>query len=227
MPGSTKKERQTIKKRFTCDLAARCQAELYHLYDRHCGSLIPLQRAAHGVKGAIVKCYQGVHCECRTKSLVYAGKERNNWLTDNIYLPSDFKVSGGEATVSKILMEKVDARLGDSVLEKTLWNLTTQKVESVNRRLMRSLPSSVNFTRNFSGRAHRAVYSVNHGPGTAIKELCSGVGSPITAGSSVSKDLDKEQKRHLYNKARSQSLRCKIQKRNKRHRNLCERQSYD
>ncbi|OWF48533.1 hypothetical protein KP79_PYT01180 [Mizuhopecten yessoensis] len=186
MLGSTKKERQTIKKRFTCDLAARCQAELYHLYDRHCGSLIdPLHRAANGVREAIVNCYQGVHCEYRIKSIVCAGKERNYWLPDNIYLPSDFKLSGGEATVSKILMEKVDARLSDSVLEKTLLNPMTQKVESVNRRLERSLPSSANFTRTFSGRAHRAVYSVNHGPGTAIQELCSGVGSQITAGSCV------------------------------------------
>lgn len=216
MPGSTKKERQTIKKRFTNDLAARCQAELHHLYDRHCGSLIPLKRAAQGVREAIVKCYQGEHSVCRTKSLVCAGKKINNWLTDNTYLPSDFKVSGEEATVSKILMEKVNARLSDPVLEMTMWNLSTQKVESVNRRLKRSLPSSVNFTRNFSGRAHRAVYSVNHGPGTAIKELCSGVGSPISAGSSVSKDLDKVQKRYLYNKAHNQSSRCKIQKRNKR-----------
>lgn len=93
-------------------------------------------------------------------------------------------------------------------------NLQTQKVESVNRRLKRSLPSSVNFTRNYSGRA---VYSVNHGPGHAIKELCSGVASPIPSGISVSKNLDKEHKRYLYEKARSQSVQCKLQMRNKRH----------
>lgn len=86
-------------------------------------------------------------------------------------------------------MEKVNSRLGDSVLEMTLWNLSTQKVESVNRRLKRSLPPSVNFTRNFSGRAHRAVYTVNHGPGKAVRELCSAIGSPIAAGSSVTKHL--------------------------------------
>jgi len=122
-----------------------------------------------------------------------AGKKRNNLLTDNVYLPSDFKVSGGEATVSKIMMEKVKACLGDSLLEMNLMTLSTQKVESVNRWLKQSLASCVKFTCNFSGRAHRAVYPVNHRPGTAIKELCSRVGSPITAGSSVSKDLDKEQ----------------------------------
>ncbi|OWF41166.1 hypothetical protein KP79_PYT02218 [Mizuhopecten yessoensis] len=87
MLGSTKKERQTIKKRFTCDLAARCQAELYHLYDRHCGSLIdPLHRAAHGVREAIVNCYQGVHCECRIKSIVCAGrKEITGYQTTSTY----------------------------------------------------------------------------------------------------------------------------------------------
>ncbi|XP_021373898.1 uncharacterized protein LOC110463557 [Mizuhopecten yessoensis] len=63
----------------------------------------------------------------RTKSLVCAGKNRNNLITDNVYLPSDFKVSGGEATVSKILMEKVKTCLSDSLLEMTLRNLSTPK----------------------------------------------------------------------------------------------------
>ncbi|XP_069109848.1 uncharacterized protein [Argopecten irradians] len=96
MPGSTRKERQTIKRKFSCDLAARCQAELSHLYDRHCGSLVPLQRAARGVREAIVKCYQGKHSVCKTKSLVCIGTKTKNWLTNSTYLPSDFKICGGE-----------------------------------------------------------------------------------------------------------------------------------
>jgi len=78
--------------------------------------------------------------------------------------------------VSKILMEKVKACLGDSLSEMNLMTLSTQKVESVNRQLKQSLASCVKFTCNFSGRAHRAVYPVNHGPGTAIKELLVGLG---------------------------------------------------
>ena len=98
----------------------------------------------------------------------------------------------------------------------TLWNLNTQKVESVNKRLKRSLPSSVNFRRNFIGRAHRAVFTVNRGPGKAIEELCDGIGSPVASSSSVSRTLKTEQDRFVYYKTRSKSMKVKIQKKKKR-----------
>jgi len=121
---------------------------------------------------------------CRRKSGACPGKKKKNWFTNNYYLPEDFKLKNG-AISKQILTDKVESRLGDTVLELTLYNISTQKVESVNKRLKRSVSSSVTYRRNFSGRANRAVYSNNHGPVTAVKELCEGFGCPIAPGSCV------------------------------------------
>ena len=215
MPGETKTARRNIKRRFTNDFAARCQAELTKLYEAHSGDIIPLKRAARDVRETIVKCYLGQHTACRRKSGVCPGKKKKNWFTNNSYLPEDFKLKNG-AIAKQILTDKVESRLGDTVLELTLYNISTQKVESVNKRLKRSLPSSVTYRRNFSGRANRAVYSVNHGPGTAVKELCEGIGCPIIPGTSVSKSLENEQMRYLYNKTYSKLDKVKLQKKRKR-----------
>ena len=47
---------------------------------------------------------------------------------------------------------------------KTTLNSNSQKVECVNRVLRRSVPTNVTYPRNFVGRSHSAVHSVNNGP---------------------------------------------------------------
>uniref|UniRef100_K1Q240 Mutator-like transposase domain-containing protein n=1 Tax=Magallana gigas TaxID=29159 RepID=K1Q240_MAGGI len=65
----------------------------------------------------------------------------------------------------------VNWRLSPAVLDK---NINSQKVESFNRTLRRSLPRNVTFTRNFAGRVHSAAHSSNNGPGDSILSLCAG-----------------------------------------------------
>ncbi|XP_033725224.1 uncharacterized protein LOC117315189 [Pecten maximus] len=172
-----------------CNIWPPCDSE----HSSHCKGNLPLASSI---------CNEQAYCSESLENLKRDGLEVDKLVTD----------TGAIKAADKIYKCCTSCTKPQHYLDPIHLNLTTKKVESVNRRLKRSLPSSVNFTRNFSGRAHRAVYSVNHRPGNAIKELYSGVGCPITAGSSVSKDLDNEQKRHLYNKALSKSIKGKIQK---------------
>lgn len=80
-------------------------------------------------------------------------------------------------------------RLSPAVLDKTIKNSNSQKVESFNRTLRRSLPRNVTFTRNFAGRAHSAAHSCNNGPGSSLRGLCAGVGASIPSGGQVDQTL--------------------------------------
>lgn len=88
-----------------------------------------------------------------------------------------------------LLRACISKRLSPAVLDKTIKNSNSQKVESFNRTLRRSLPRNVTFTRNFAGRAHSAAHSSNNGPGDSIRSLCAGVGCAIPSGGSVDKSL--------------------------------------
>ena len=90
-------------------------------------------------------------------------------------------------------------RLNPAIPNKTINNSNTQKVDSFNGTLRRSLPRNLTFTKNFSGRAHSAAHSSNHGPGNSIHGLCSGVSAAVLTGGSVAIDkaLDKMHKAHV------------------------------
>ena len=91
-------------------------------------------------------------------------------LKVNIYLTFfKLKVKIGS---EKVLRDCIDYRLGASIVEKTKLNSNSQKVESVNNVIRHALPKNVTFARNFSGRAHCAVFKCNNGPGEAILKLC-------------------------------------------------------
>ena len=93
-------------------------------------------------------------------------------------------------SVLDLLRACVSKRLSPAILDKTIKNSNSQNVESFNRVLRRSLPCNVTFTRSFSGQAHSAVHSSNHGPGNSVRGPCAGVGAAIPSGGSVDKSLD-------------------------------------
>ena len=86
-----------------------------------------------------------------------------------------------------------------AILDKTIKNSNSIKVESFNRGLRRSLPRNVTFTCSFSGRAHSAAHSSNHGAGNFVRGLCAGVGAAIPSGGSVDKSLDQLQNSYEMN----------------------------
>ena len=191
MPGRTKADKERLRNRFAVDLSKRCQAEFNSAFKKHKGDPAKVIRSTAFAVNAIVRCYQGDHSICTEKSSVCTSK-KGNWIERSSFLPGGFKIKSTSMTGSVIRM-CVNYRLSKTTVLKTKLNSNTQKVESVNRRIRRSLPNTVTYQRNFHGRAHSAIHASNNGPGESLIKLCEAVGCPIVTGSSVAHQLQKEQ----------------------------------
>ena len=206
--GRTKIQRSKMAANLALDIASRCQAEFNEAYKTCSGDANVLKKKLSYTCDAIIQCYQGSHEKCRRNSFVCKGFVKDNWVLKSDYLGETFKLQHGEET-SEALRKCISYRLSPVSLNRTMFNANTQKVESFNRSLRRSLPRNVTFSRNFSGRAHAAAYSVNNGECNAIINLCSKVGSNIEKGSVVHRQLENLQKHNEKRKLKSKSIKYK------------------
>ena len=126
----------------------------------------------------------------------------------------------------QVLQKCVTYRLNDLRVEQTKLNSNSQKVESANRVLRRSVPTNVTYARNFDGRSHSAVHSLNCGPGESLTRLLEQEGCSVPAGSRVATALLREQ--NLSDKKKKKSRdpteikkrvmkRCKLYKLHRQH----------
>lgn len=192
MPGRTKKEREKLQNNFANDLADRCQSEFTQALEKFGGNFQKIQNKISHICDAIISCYTGNHELCRRHSFVCKGGKKF-WLSRRTFLPKKFRIYGSAANLDTI-RKCVNYRLGPKALKQTRLNMNTQKVEGFNRSLRRSLPKNVTFTKNFEGRVHAAVHSVNLGPGESLIMICDQLGVPFSPGSTVETSLKKIQK---------------------------------
>ena len=176
MPGRTKAMRQKARNNFAIDLSKRCTAEYNAAFKKHSGNVAQIIRGTAFAGGAIVNCYKGDHSRCQKLSYVCKGGQEN-WVQKSPFLADDFKVKLASST-NPLLRTLINYRLGRQTILKTKLNSNTQKVESVNRRIRRSLPKNVTYARNVFGRCHSAVHSSNYGPGGSLVRLCAGTTMP-------------------------------------------------
>lgn len=212
MPAKTKAKQQKLLNNFSTDIAERCNAELKQAHKKCKGDYQKLKCKVSYIVHAIVGCYMGNHDLCKKHSFVCNGMKKL-WLKGRSLLPADFKMRN----CASHLRKAVNKRLGPSILKKTRMNMNTNFVEGFNRSLRRSLPSNVTYKRNFSGRAHSAVHSVNFGPGESILELCSALHFSIPVGSSAFKALKSIQKIDILQKQHKKTVeyqRYRSEKRN-------------
>ena len=215
MPGVTKSIRMKKLNRFATDLSMRCKAEFENIHKKTAGDTEKLQGCISTITDAILECYKGNHRLCKAHSTVCKGENDENWFVDNEYLTYFFKLKmkpGCEKTVR----DCINYRLGPSIVELTKLNSNSQKVESLNNVIRHSLPKNVTYPRNFSGRAHSAVFKCNNGPGESLLRLCEASGCPIACNSKVSAGLLAEQKIFEYNRLRCKSMKRKLKRKTKR-----------
>lgn len=215
MPGGTQVYRKYLRSRFALDISTRCHAEFQSAFEETRGDFQKLTTLVHRSISAVQKCYCGDHSSCRAHSKACDGSIKSNWIQKSCYLPRNFKIDASKAENKEALLECIEYRLSDDMLQLTRLNTNSQKVEGFNRSLRRSLPKNVTFSRNFSGRAHAAAHSVNNGPGTSIKKLCKAAGCPIPENSKVARRLQKLDQDAEMKKIREKSLKYK-QKRKER-----------
>lgn len=177
MPKQTKTEKTKLLHNFSIDITDRCTAEFNKAYTEYAGNTIKIKNKLSYACDAIIGCYMGSHLLCKKHSLVCRGGIKN-WVNRSAYLNNDFKIKASVANAN-LIRSCVHIRLSPSVLDKTILNTNTQKVESFNRVLRQSLPRNVTFSRNFSGRAHSAAHCSNNGPGDSLISLCTEIGAEI------------------------------------------------
>ena len=216
MPGLRKSDRQFARGRFAADISMRCQAEFESVHKKVGGNMDEMTLRIHRSISAIKRCYCGDHSHCQLFSSVCKGSQTDNWILKSSFLPPNFKINSSKAENVQTLLECIEYRLSDDMLELTKLNSNSQKVEASNRSLRRSLPKNVTFSRNFSGRAHSAVHSVNNGPGNSIRRLCSIAGCQIPMGSKVDRTLGALQLRSEKQKKRDSSIKRKMKRKLRR-----------
>ena len=211
MPGNNKHERETTLSSFALDLSKRCQSECeaLHVKLKHCGSNPTVPVHLQLLTESIIKCYHGNHSMCELHSEMC--DESNSWITRSPYLPPGFKIEYRESNFN-VLEKCIMYRLSEERFHMTRLNSNSQKVESVNRSLRRSVPTNVTYSRNFDGRSHSAVHSVNNGPGESMTLLMEMEGCPVPPGSRLAKALKTDQKSYTYNKNYFKTRQAKVKR---------------
>ena len=216
MPGKTQCYRKYLRNRFATDISRRCQAEFDMAHRAARGNFEEMKSAIHKCINCIKKCYCADHGTCKLYSFVCKGEAADNWISNSCYLPNHFRINQSNHEHECALIESIEYRLSDDMLQLTRLNTNTQKVEAFNRSLKRSLPKNNTFSRNFAGRAHSAVHSVNNGPGISIRKLCNFAGCPIPTGSKVDRSLNAIQRSCNKQKAREKTLESKMKRKIRR-----------
>jgi len=211
MPAKTKAKRDSLASKFAVDLSVRCNAEFSIGFQSHAGDVNKMKRAMSYASSAIAYCYTGNHSKCRKQSFVCKGG-KCNWLTSKASVLSnntDFKI---DSTVENLENLKTCAnfRLGEVAIDNTQFNLNTQKCESTNKSIRNSLPKNKTYIRNFPGRAHSAVHSVNaKSSAESVAILRSKLGCSVKPGTRVAHQLKQCHHHTLQKKAKQKSTKSK------------------
>ena len=212
MPGHNGEYRQYLRNRFALDLSRRCSAEFQAVFNREGGNFSKMVEKLKYCVNAIKRCYAGDHFSCQLHSRACKGKADNNWLMNSAFLTKNFKISLSYPENHDTMLDWIEFRLGEDMIEKTRLNSNTQKVEGTNRAIKQSLPKNTTFAHNCSGRLYSAIHAVNNGPGVSIMKLCDAAKCPIPKNSRVAYQLLQEQKRAENKKIRENTINFKLKR---------------
>jgi hypothetical protein len=212
-PGQTKDERSKAQARFAQDFGGRCTAEFKAITDKHKGDVPTIKNKCSYVIDAMISCYQGNCEQCKQHSFICSGNEKT-WRRP--YLRSSHKYGELEAFINPDeddrhrLRQCLSRRLGPAAVEGTFLNSDQNKCEAANRGLSKGLPKHITWRRNFPGKAHACIHSMNNKPGTSIAQLCEVVGAAISPGSNVTRALEGMDKSWNKNSQRKKSSQYKM-----------------
>lgn len=216
--GINKVSKDKAHTRFSHDISSRVSAEFNALHKSTNGSFETMSEKLPGIIDAIIDCYRGNCLRCCENS--YICKEKNPWTrpfidTDPLFRGRREFITPTSDDITK-LRKLIEMRLGPAALKKTVTNTTQNKCEAANRGVKKSAPSALTFRRNYSGRVHSAVHSMNNGPGQSTAILCGQIGCPVSAKSNVMLNLKRLDHRKAYYQKRQQSAAYKLARRSAR-----------
>ena len=214
-PGRTKVDRDQVQNRFAFDLSDRVQAE-FDAAIIDCGFDIPkLETKLADITDAIVDCYRGCCQLCTEHS--YVCSQEKPWFRKYLDINPDLRrrrafIRPQSEDLTK-LRNMIAIRLGPGAIHKTVTNSTQNKCEAANRGIKKAVPGHITHRRNYSGRVHSAVHSMNHGIGKSTMELCEAASAPISDASLVSQVLKTMDKRMKYQQQYKRSHEYKERRR--------------
>lgn len=211
-------ERTYYQTLFSQDLARRVTAEFSEAFSYH-GPAVPiLKNRMANLYEALILCYMGDCSKCDQHSFVCSSEDpwRRPYISTLSKLKSVRAFIHPSSEDKTKLREVLDIRLSDAAVDKTFMNTTQNKCEAANRGVIKAVPKHITFSRNYHGRVHAAVHSMNNGPGTSLLKLCDAVGAPIPTDSRVVPSLKQLDHAAAKNKQRKKSTAYKIQRATKR-----------
>ena len=166
--GESADQKSHAKSRFCEDVRLRCTAEFNAVIklsqdldsdgEKKAFVTNKLANTPHG----IVECYKGNHALCQ--KLTFACKPQENKPWPKSCLPHVMKDKMKMTSKDEILFRKgIRLRLGATAISKTFKNLTTNKVEAMNKAYSKTNPKSILSTTNLRPRILAAVLTNNLG----------------------------------------------------------------
>ncbi len=215
-PVGTQAEKKRAQDTFACDIADRCHAEYNKAFSALHNDIGALKSKLCDITTGIIECYSG-DCTQNCHKHSFVCEEGNPWPRPYINTSSLFShlssfIQPTDDDITK-LKHALHIRLGDRAVEKTLTNANQNKCEACNRGFTKVLPKHLHVGKNFRGRAHSAVMSMNNGPGEALVKLCDAAGAPLSPDSKVVQHLKQMDKRIKYQKEKKKSDSQKLRRR--------------
>ncbi|CAH1797801.1 unnamed protein product [Owenia fusiformis] len=198
----TIKECGKLQKAFMKDVKYRCSTITRNLAKKHHDLTLAASTFTliHICK-SIIHCYDGRHDICKKKFNGCEGKAGNNWLKRSIFLKAcglnETNINMTDEDKDK-LREIVELRLGPDAIEQTRYNTHTNKCESVNAVINKTLPKRNVYSATAYGRLTSAILQVNHGLGNSTHLKLKSLRASLPKGSSASIAIHKMQRRAMY-----------------------------
>lgn len=223
-PGKTKAEKTEIQKLFAMDIAKRAQAEYNLIFIQYGHSVEEMIKHSSYIPGAIIACYQGC-CPryCWPRSFVCS----KGFPWQRTYLATKYmemKIIRPTLEDRKKLRQHLDIRFSRKAVIMTQTNSTQNKCEASNRGLTKAVPKNQTYRRNYAGRIHSAVHSMNHSPGESTVIIADKLGARFPGRSPAVKALRKMDQDRIYNQEYKKSEAARTARKHRRETNF--RQCY-
>ncbi len=210
-PGKTKIFQKRQHRRFAQNIAMRCNMELNHCIKFCKRKTEVINSKLINIKAAIINCAQDIHDLCDNHS--YKCNIKRRWKNPVI-------VQLDLSDIDKLL-ECLEYRLGKEAVLKSIKGFSTQKAESCNRSLHKSLPKNVLFKRNALARAHATVHRLNNGLDKSIVSQLHHLGINLNRCKRIHTYINSLKASIRYDKLRQSSMKYK----SRRNQLRCERQA--
>lgn len=218
-PGNTKAEKTEAQKLFALDMANRAQAEFNQIYQSHGRSVPDMINRASYIPDAIIECYSGNHIQCGMHSYVCG----NHHLWDRTFIKNKFSQQRFIApnTEDKIKLHDVlKMRFSRRAVLMSHRNRSQNKCEAANRGLTKAVPKNITYKRNYEGRVHSAVHTMNHSLGQSTVMLAEALGAGYPSKSPAVRSLQALDKDISYHRQRQRSSLTKLARKQRRENNF-------